>query len=239
MNYKLAILLSVIGFLSCKKKEPINTTNPPYVVPYKYISTLNIAQSYSINGSTLSLNSRSATATFYKVETDNPRTFSIPVNIDTVIFNNKVLKTAIVPYMTSFTDTFQVVYPPFTWNIKGSSEFPSFKDTIMDSIPQFTKYNLVPDSVSRTGSTTILLGGTNADSVYITISDGITSGEAWGQILPASVTSTIASNPNWLQVSSSGKFVIQYYKHYFKMVSGKRIDYTVSSTYRKTIKIVP
>jgi len=239
---KAFIVLPFLILLSCKKDSP---TNNNAVVPdtWGYNSSLSITEQYTLSSSNaLTFNGRFATATFVKVDLSNPRTVGITFNIDSVLFNNKLLyqyRISNEPYLMAYTDTIPVTpYPSFIWNIRGSSEYPSYKDTITDSIPKFTKYGSVPDSISQSGHTSLFLGSTNADSVSIYISDEISSG-GWGKTLSSTTSSVTVSNANWLALTATGIISFTCFKKFFKMVSNKRINYEISSVYTKTISIVP
>ncbi|HEX7413882.1 MAG TPA: hypothetical protein VF411_07525 [Bacteroidia bacterium] len=241
MKYSYIIFLFVIGLVSCKKKETTTTnTNTPDT--YGYNSSLTITEQNTLNNNNaLTFNSSFATAKFVKVNLNFPRQVGISFNIDSVLFNNKLLHLYYnpnEPYLMAYTDTIPLTpYPPFVWNIRGSSEYPSYKDTITDSIPKFTKYSSIPDSISQSGNTSLVLGSTNADSIYIGISGS--QGSGWGKTLPSTTSSITVSNANWLTLTTTGKISFTCFKQYSKMVGSDKINYKISSEYTKTISIVP
>ncbi|HNY01734.1 MAG TPA: hypothetical protein PKG48_04065 [Bacteroidales bacterium] len=60
-----------------------------------------------------------------------------------------------------------------TWNVAGSSSVPSFSYTDDRPIPDYSAFNSLPTTVTRSAGVTISLGSavTNADSVYVTLTD--------------------------------------------------------------------
>jgi len=236
---KVLVVLPFLFLLSCKRNSPPNND---IITPvnYGYITDLNITEQYNINNSNILIfNGRFATAAFTKVVLNDPRTVGRSFNIDSVLFNNKILTVDFIPYYMTYTDTIPLTpYPPFVWNIRGSSEYPSYKDTITDSIPKFTTYSSVPDSISQSGSTSLLLGSTNADSVSIVFNDNPQSGGYWVKNLSCASNSVMVEIPAGLTLITNGKMYFTFFKKYFKMVSNKKINYEISAVYTKTISIV-
>lgn len=161
--------------------------------------------------------------------------FPEPVAIDSVWHNGKPLVKTSIPYEDLYNDTLTATTnPPFVWKIKGSAEYPSFTESMWDTIPSFDLISQLPDSVSISAVTQVNLASSHADSVTFMLSDGAWS---YGGTVAATATTFTMSNPN-LSVTFAGQIYIMCYKRYFKVIAGKTMGFHVYSTYRKTIKLV-
>jgi len=233
----------------CKKKTD------PKPEGQSYSSTFDVNQYYTFKDNNLVLNGRKAIATIY---CSGCKSY-IPVSSLSVSLNSIVLKAD--PYDDRiYSDTIpQNSIPSFTWQIK--SEHPyygGFTEIVADSFPRFQKYNLMPDSISKSNPVVIQLGASNANEVVVYIDNGKSgipgSSHAMfgvypgGLRLPADTTSITLNYDPSLVSPSSCSLVIVYTKIYSQKVDERYVNPNntsknykglyLSSIYQKKIKFV-
>ena len=87
--------------------------------------------------------------------------------------------------------TYQVTYPPGTWAIDGLANIPSFTFTTNASMPMYTGYALLPDTIHVNQAVTINISGLHgSDVTNVIISDGSNAnGHIVAQVLAPGATS--------------------------------------------------
>lgn len=233
---KWAPFFLLVLFFGCKKhhSQPPN----PYDLPidYRYTYNMEIKQQYTILSNSLSPAGCFATAIFYRTDHNHPKQFAKPEYADTVFFNSTILPANQNYFAPYYIDTLsQPVYPPFSWNVKGAGDIPSFTEIITDSLPAFIDYTTIPDSIRPSG-TYFPIGTTHADSVSILIDAN--TGNYWGKTISASISGITLNAPSSTSIQTE-KITFTLYRHYLKAVGDKTLSFRVSSNYAKTIKIVP
>lgn len=129
----------------------------------------------------------------------------------------------------------------FVWSISGSDDYPMFTETVNDSFPKFTTYASMPDSISKSNTTTLPLGFTNANSatIYIETKDVRDRTDPSGISFQSNITNTTPSmtltyDP-YNTGASSYSLVVNCYKTYTKTIEGKTVSFSLSSVYKKKI----
>ena len=226
---------------ACQKKE-VPSVTPSYT--YTYNSSFSINQYYSVISNSLVLNGRKPSVTIYKTCPYQCSKAPMSVNVDSIYFNSVSLKITTNYYTLCISDTVpQNTFPPFAWKVKGTSEYPSFTEIVTDSLPKFTKFIQMPDSISKSNITILQLGGINADNVSLYIDNGLSAPPpnaiiglfSCGAASVNSTSTTLTYDPSITSPSTCSLTVV-YSKKYSKTINGKEIGFSVSSVYQKKIK---
>jgi hypothetical protein len=238
-SHYLSILFFItLGISGCKKKAAPAVEEE---TPCNYTSTFNVIQNYSISNNILVLNGRKPDVMILAYCGSSKGPTNVP--LESLYFNSTSLKLAYSYWTSANKDTLpQNVYPPYTWKINGTEKYPSFTESVADSFPSFTKYTMMPDSMSKSGSTVIQLGSTNANEVFVYIDNGTSQAPPDMSGIyscgPASVNSTsmILNYDSNISSSSTCSLTVQYSKKYSKTINDKKVDFALTSVYRKKIK---
>src|ERR1700741_5231450 len=131
------LLILVFTIHGCKKKsEPISQ---PYVDPCTYSSYYNVIQQFSvINNSLIGA----------KLFPDINLTKSCPgskapqnLTLNSLSLNSKSLRLSYDYWTLCYSDTIpQNTKAPYVWQLNGTESYPSFTETINDSLPRFTTF---------------------------------------------------------------------------------------------------
>ncbi len=228
--------LSISG---CKKKKD---SPPEEHQTCSYSSYFGIIQNYSVSNNNLLLSGRKPDFLIRAWCTGSKGPTS--VTLQSILLNSANLK-LLESYGTfAGPDTLsQNVYPPYVWNINGTEDYPSFTETVTDSFPLFTKYNMMPDSISKSGSTQLQLGATNASDLSVYIENGYNN--TFPPYYPISyscgnpsVSATVMTlgYDSTITSTSTCSLVVKYSKVYSKTINDRQISFQLSSVYRKKIK---
>jgi len=155
--------------------------------------------------------------------------------VDSVFNNSKALK-----YKTFFyVDTNFVQHQaPIVWDVYGNNGFPSFSYTNPDSIPSYTGYNLLPDTIYANADATFNISDfAYAEKVGVWLSD---SGHIIKKPLVNSNTVTftqseIASN---FTVTKEISITVKLTKQNVQTISGKRINFINQYSLVKIVTLI-
>ncbi|MBL7896509.1 MAG: hypothetical protein JNK50_14530 [Bacteroidia bacterium] len=227
-SFFLFFILAIFSF--CKKKEP----EPMLKCTTEYDTWFSITQSYLVTNNMAIPNGRSPFIDLSKWSTCSKAPSC--VNVNSIWVNGTKLFTYCNWYTLSYGDTLnQFQHPPFIWQINGTSDFPSFTKAIYDSIPQFYKYNLLPDTISKSGTTSIQLGGKNADEAIIFIKSNSTN--AYFGIISADSSLYTVNTPTVLVANANATLSVTYRKYRDTTVNFKLMKFAVSANYSKVIYV--
>jgi hypothetical protein len=223
----------------CKKEKDPETVT---VSTCNYASYFGIIQNYSVLNNNLVLSGRKPD--FLIRAWCNGSKGPSSVTLQSILLNSASLKLLYSYGTFSGPDTLpQNVFPPYVWNINGTEEYTSFTEAVTDSFPLFTKYNMMPDSMSRSGSTQLQLGATNASDLSVYIENGYSN--TFPPYYPISffcgspavgATSVALGYDPAITSEATCSLVVKYSKGYSKMINDRQIYFTLSSLYRKKIK---
>ncbi|MGZ3863313.1 MAG: hypothetical protein ACXVPN_12905 [Bacteroidia bacterium] len=158
---KRILLFSAIVFLiSCKKKDTaITRTTPSTPVPYGEMTAL---RSVYVMSGTLTTPGNTGYADF---RTDKSTMTFVPIGGLSANGIQFKLRASDNMYWDS-TNTLPLF--PTTWQVNGAGTIPSFTYTNNDSIPKYTGYALIPDTIDRTQSQVLHVDGVSgADAIEI------------------------------------------------------------------------
>lgn len=231
--FQIIILTGYVVLLSFCKKQSESADNEEI---FTYKSSFGVTQNYTVINNALVLNGRKPNVFISKQSSKTKSPDS--VKIDSLFFNNSPLSFGSDNFYTmSITDTLpQTIFTNLKWKIVGSLEFPSFTELMPDSFPRFTKYNILPDSISRTGTTLMQMGGANFNDVYIRVVDA--QSHEWVTTVDAANSSAAITSPTALSTTATGNITISFSQKYSKTIDGKTIYFIRSSAYKKQIKII-
>jgi hypothetical protein len=233
--YAITGIVFFAAVMTCCKKKKETTPEP---VSYTYTSSISLYQYYQVNNNQAVRTKRVPYVSISKKSSTSKGPEA--VNISSIYLSNvKVNAGSDGYYYRTNGDTIsQNMAPPFTWQVNGSSDYPTFTETISDTLPEFFKSNMLPDSVSRTGSTVIQLGGKRENGISVTIMSNA-SGAAWSGGGAAGTTTMAVNSPTMLTTTNTGTLTVSYFNTYVKTIEGKEIRFTHASNYDKVIKIIP
>jgi hypothetical protein len=163
---KKAILLSIISigisFFSCKKSStPAPATSQSSSgTPYCFLTVL---RSFSYSSGSLVFNSNSAYAEF-RSDLNN---ISTDMQIGSVSIGGKSLK--FLPGSKTYSDTtYALSIIPTTWQIVGAGPIPSYTYTNNDSLPGYTDYVSLPDTIYKNQALNLQINGiSGANSIEV------------------------------------------------------------------------
>jgi hypothetical protein len=217
----------------CKKKKQDSTSTSP---GYSYSGSYSLYQYYQVSNNQAVKTKRVPYVLVSKKENNQ----SEPIEIGSVYLNNiKLNITSDASSTKTNGDTIsRNISPPFTWKVNGSREYPSFTEMYNDSLPRFFKYNVLPDSISRSGNAVIQLGGLHENGITVTIMSS-TTGSGWQGSEAGGATTIAVNSPTMLATTSNATLTVSYFNTYVKTIEGKDIRFTYASNYDKIVKIIP
>jgi hypothetical protein len=230
-------LFAVLVFSFCKKTEP----EQPEINNTTFDASLSLIQSYTVSGGNAVKNGRYPNI-FFRAWPEHSHGPS-SVYLSSVLFNSKSLHLSMPPptygyATTNLGDTAsQTQTPPYNWVVNGGNGFPTFSETVTDSIPDFFYSNLLPDTIFKSSSTNIVLGGKYADEITIYVSSLANSSNFYYAKISSSNTIHTISNPTDLIANSNGTLSISYNKHYTKKYYNIPVDFYTGCTYYKTVYV--
>jgi hypothetical protein len=156
-----SILISSFLITSCKKTDtpaPAKTTSSP--TPYGFLTA---SKSYSLNSGSLVFSGNYAYAEF-RSDLSN---ISTDMQIGSVSVGGKYLKyNSVNKLYQDTTNTLSVI--PTTWQVAGSNPIPSFTYTNNDSLPVYTGYTSLPDTIYKNQNLALQINGiTGADEIEV------------------------------------------------------------------------
>ncbi|MGZ3866976.1 MAG: hypothetical protein ACXVC6_10590 [Bacteroidia bacterium] len=157
----LLFLSSIFLLFSCKKKDSsiglrTNTSTP---APYGEMTSL---RSVYVMSGTLTNESNTGYADF---RADINTTTRMPIG--GLMGNGTKFKLRTSDNMYWDTTGTMSLFPT-TWEVSGAGSIPSFTYTNNDSIPKYTGYALIPDTIDRNQSQTLQVNGVSgADAIEV------------------------------------------------------------------------
>jgi hypothetical protein len=243
MRFSFFIALAVFLFGGCTKKKgeisETSATQSQSTDNCDYHSTYDIVQNYCVANNTLQARGRSVIVDVYKY--CPPAHGPMNIGFNSILLNSQPLD-FFYDYFTLSRDSIpQTATNSFVWTLNAQSGYPSFTKTITDSMPRFTKYHLLPDSISMSNLTTVQLDYANATGVNVYI-DNIEMHNLYntdGGIYPITYVATPTSitfsyNPN-MGSSTTASLVISCFKTYTQTVDNKTMNFALATHYKKKI----
>jgi hypothetical protein len=223
----LGFLIASVIFSSCKKSS--TTTGGVGAATSQAYGELTVLRSYSYNSGFLSAPTNTGYANFRT----NINNIASLIQISSVSANSVKLKYQSVS--TSYLDTTNTLpIIPTTWKVAGASSIPSFTYTDNDSLPGYTGYVLLPDTIYRSQTSTLQINGiSGADAIEVSFynptipslniyqmkSTGVTTNNAFS-------FSPTALSPLPLSASSGPTLlIISVFKHNSQFISGVNFSF--------------
>jgi hypothetical protein len=232
------ILLGTLLYIaSCTKDKGL--------IPAEYEpnhqGVFSLIETYTLVAGTQSLTARSATARFATINNTSKYPYA-DATVNSVYLNNKNLP-LYSPYseLYMYSDNIGAMpIPPATWKVEGNTHVPSINETVHDSFPKFLSYNSLPDSISKSATSTLTINVLHADSFSVVISDGVNIyGPLWGAKVPATTSLVTVSSPTFLALSNSATLSVTNTKTTTRNLSKMNFYFKTQTRFQKTIKIVP
>jgi hypothetical protein len=228
------IIIIAIAFAGCRKNNSTIQSTVPCIPNKKIWGSFTIDQNFSVTNNSVTLSGRFPL--IYISSGDGCAKAPAGVYPGPVQFNSKYLNLQspnFWAYINENDTASQNEQPPFNWTISGSNEFPSFSESVPDSIPEFFKSQFLPDTLSKSGSTQLQLSGKNANEIIITV----TSGFSHSISIPASSTSFAVTMPSNIYGNTNGTLMVSYQKSYSKSIQGVNLIFNTRASYNKTVFI--
>jgi hypothetical protein len=231
----IALVLFVSMMTFCKKKKESTPASSP---TYNYSGSYSLYRYYQVSNNQAL---KTKVVPYISVSKhESGQNVSEPIDIGSAHLNSTKLNLIQDGFSTK-TDGDTIsrnLNPPYIWQVGGSFEYPAFTEVYNDSLPQFFKFNLLPDSLSRSGNTVIQLGGAHENGITVVIMSSATGG-AWQGSGAAGTTTLAVSSPTVLATTTTGTLTVLYFNTYVKNIEGREIRFTHASNYDKIIKIIP
>jgi hypothetical protein len=186
MKKIIIIAITIIALTSCKKSSSVTTggpsTNNSGGVKNGYLTA---TRSYQIYGSNMMFAGKNATALFY---TPTGFVYAGAVYIDTT----KLRFSASLGNVYSDT-TGKININPTTWKVAGNGSVPSFTYTNNDSIPGYTGFALLPDTIYKSANLDVHVDGvTGASQIMVMLIDNASPAHSVSKsITTVSINNTI------------------------------------------------
>jgi hypothetical protein len=215
-KYKIIIFLAAIlaSFISCKKNNGTttgssinntNTTNSGPITGY-----LIATRQCEINTLTNSLFTAGNTGVAYF--------FSSPNNISSYVSVGSVwvgqTKFSYQNYIITYSDTTQMLsINPTTWRVVGANAIPSFTYTNNDSLPTYTGFASLPDTIYKLQNLSLQINGVSgANLVEVILNDGTSVSS--GHLITQYTASVSTNNTIIIPASSMAGFTPFASTHY-------------------------
>jgi hypothetical protein len=166
----ISLIISGTLFFSCKK-----SSNTPAVTggannpnmggqPYGELTGL---RSFTYNSTTGTLSAPTNTGSAYFLA--QPNNISTGIQVGSVRANGT--KFQYQPSSKTYQDsTFSLSINPTTWQVTGAGPIPSFTYTNNDSLPRYTGYAILPDTIYRNQNLNLQINGiSSADLIDVSI----------------------------------------------------------------------
>lgn len=236
---KLIVLLSAIIFtaVACKKSSSTNTTNNTNQntngIPY---GVLNATRSFNIiSPSSLGLPINTGTAYFLT----NTSNLTSMINVGNVAVNGIKFswQSASKMYIDS---TYMLTINPTSWQVIGLGSIASFTYTNNDSLPKYSGYALLPDTIYKSQTQNLQINGVSgADIIQIRVMDA-TGHLAIYSVNPVSTNNTVtisASSLSAFTSGGSGSMAIDVQKNNNQPFSSKTFRFISDLQLSKTVYI--
>jgi hypothetical protein len=229
----------------CKKKSTTNSTPASGSGGSSgWYAILGVAKQLYLNAGVLQT-TYGAVAYFSSSPTSgaNPST---AVLVDTARFNGVIMQyqSSVNEYMDTVGMSVGVTPPisyPYTFKIAGKNGIPSFTYTENYSIPTYTGYASLPDTIKKSNTLMIPLSGiSGADSVLINISDGsYSAGHTASAYVPSTATTATftAASMTQFSLTANGSIEILLIKKDNQTIGNKPMQFSVSTDLIKTVSI--
>jgi hypothetical protein len=241
-----SFLITGLVFISCKKSSTTtggggsttnNSTNISPSNATSYYGILNTYNIQSVTSGTLSTVLKYASAFFSNTPTHylNTSTF---VKVSSVTINGDTGQFSSFYYTNS---TYSLSFPPATWKVNGLAAIPSFTYTNNNTMPSYTGYSTLPDTVYKNQPIIISVTGiTGADEVTVGINDGSNAaGHSIAQMLTAGATSVTfpASSLSTLNITNAAFINIECQKNNVQSINSLPMNFETTYELNKTISI--
>lgn len=208
------IFLTFSGLLvSCKKSSPAPTATSTNSSsnPYCFLTAL---RSYSYYAGSLTFDNNYAYAEF-RSDVNN---ISTDMQVGSVAVGGKFLKYQ--PATKTYADTTNSIsIVPTTWQIAGAGPVPSFTFTNNDSLPTYTGYTSLPDTIYKNQTLNLQVNGVSgADNIDVSIYNSSTSSVIYKTKAPVSSNNTVTFSTTDLSTLLSGNtsLVVSIFKHNYQ-----------------------
>lgn len=187
MKKQIIIIAAIVSIfiVSCKKDAnkttaPASTSNNNSGLKNGFLTA---TRSYQISGGSMIFTGKNASALFY-----TPTGF---VSAGAVYIDTTRLQFS-VPFGNMYMDTTGKIHiNPTTWKVAGSSSVPSFTYTNNDSIPGYTGFASLPDTIYKAANLTVHVDGVSgASRIMVMFIDNASPAHSVSQ----TITSVSANN---------------------------------------------
>ncbi|MHB8260781.1 MAG: hypothetical protein ACYDCN_06215 [Bacteroidia bacterium] len=189
------LAIAVLISFSCKKSSAPTSGgggggNNNSNLPYGYLNVTKVYEIFGISSPPSYIWS-TGNATFFSNPSHMTTTFSTvgSVSVGGIKFK---LQTINNQYLDS-TDMLSI--SPAVWQVMGAGVIPTFTYTYTDSVPGYTGYALLPDTIYRTQTLNLQINGVSrAGGISVVLMDGVgfaAADQAFQQITTVSTNNTI------------------------------------------------
>ncbi|MGZ3863312.1 MAG: hypothetical protein ACXVPN_12900 [Bacteroidia bacterium] len=234
-KHLLLVFFGILLITSCKKKDTapakVQTSNP---TPYAFLTA---QKSYMISSGSLVLYNNYATAEF-RSDLNN---ISTDMQIGGCAVGGKFLK-YLLSSKTYGDTTNSLSLVPTTWQIAGSGSIPSYTFTNNDSMPVYTGYATLPDTIYKNQNLAIQVNGVSgANSIDVlffnsSLSTPVFKSKITG-ILSNNIVNFTTSDLAPLPVGSSTLLYVTLYNDNYQTQSNVTFDFKNQKDIIKTVYI--
>jgi len=238
---KIALLLLIFVFFSCKKEEtpaPTQTTISTTTTSNgttTYNALFNCYRSYVL----LNTNILGPSYTGYAYLSNSLVVNEVPgsyMDIGTVVLNGTTFKNKSQVSNYFYNDTaYNFIAPPCKWVISGSANMQAFTDSSNLVFPDFTNYTAIPTSISKSAGFSIpLTGVSNCDFINVILLGPSGSSFIGNKLLPSNVTSISYTSAELSGFTiGNATMMITFNKDNVKTINGKRVNFRYGTMYSR------
>ncbi|HXU26786.1 MAG TPA: hypothetical protein VN698_06105 [Bacteroidia bacterium] len=240
MKKVIIVLFVLYAFVSCKKdtsnSSNTNSGTPSYIYPTSatsYYGTLTITKSEQINFPPYSnLGTNYFCNAFFSSSPQTVNNYTTSVSMDSVLFNNVPL-TFDTNFIQYYSNSPHINGSLFTWHVAGKNGIHSFTFS-NNSVPVYTNYNLLPDTLDHTKALTLPIHITNLDTILVSLGD---RHSAINQTLLPGSTSVTFPLSAMSQMSDTGLVIISGNKSNVQSVYNKAMNFNFKYEFQKQVYI--
>ncbi|MHB8260211.1 MAG: hypothetical protein ACYDCN_12295 [Bacteroidia bacterium] len=233
-----SLIIAGFVFSSCKKSSPAPTSTHSTTTPYCFLTAV---RSFSYSSGSLVLNTNTADAEF-RSDINN---ISTDMQIGSVSVGGKGLK-----YLSgskSYQDTTNLLsIIPTNWQVVGAGPIPSCTYTNNDSLPIYTGYTSLPDTIFKSQNLNLQINGiSGADAIEVSFynptvpSSNIYQMKSTGVVINNTISFTSSTLSPLPLSSSSGStlLAINVFKYNYQVISGVTFSFETQLEINKQVYI--
>ena len=223
-------------FSSCKKNSKVAT---PVFTPQPY-GELTALKSFTNMSGTLSSPTQTGYADF-RADIHNTNFMSI----GSVWANGVKFQFQPSNNNTNMDSTYNMNIIPTTWQVNGSGPIPSFTYTNNDSLPGYTGYALMPDTIYKGVTNTLQVNGiSNADAIEVSFYNSTINCTNLYQFRTSGITTnnTFSGSASSLSVLPSGNssptlLIVSVFKYNTQVIGGVTFKFVSQLEVNKLVYI--